>query len=47
MNLSTEQEQILDIENKLMVAKWEGEGVGWSGSLGLLMQINAFGVNKQ
>ena len=33
MNLSTE-EKIVDLENRLVVAK--GEGVGWIGSLGLM-----------
>ena len=35
MNLSTE-EKIMDLENRLVVAKGEGEGVGWMGCLGLL-----------
>ena len=35
MNLSTE-EKIMDLENRLVVAKGEGEGVGWIGSLGLI-----------
>ena len=35
MNLSIEK-KILDLENRLVVAKGEGEGVGWSGSLGLI-----------
>ena len=35
MNLSTEQ-KFMDIENILVVAKGEGEGVGWTGSLGLV-----------
>ena len=26
---------LIDLENKLVVAKEEGEGVGWTGSLGL------------
>ena len=34
MNLSTEQ-KFTDMENRLVVAKREGEGVGWMGSLGL------------
>ena len=34
MNLSTEK-KILDLENRLVVALGEGEGVGWIGSLGL------------
>ena len=33
MNLSTEK-KIMDLENRLVVAKGEGEGVGWIGSLG-------------
>jgi len=33
-NLSTEKET-MDLENSLVVAKGEGEGVGWNGSLGL------------
>ena len=35
MNLSTEK-KIMDLENKLVVAKGEGEGVGWTGNLGLI-----------
>ena len=35
MNLSTEKE-LLDLENRLVVAKGEGDGVGWTGSLGLI-----------
>ena len=35
MNLSTEK-NIMDLENRLMVAKGEETGVGWSGSLGLM-----------
>ena len=35
MNLSTEK-KIMDMENTLVVAKGEGEGVGWTGSLGLM-----------
>ena len=34
MNISTENKQLMDMENKLVVAKVEGEGVGWNGSLG-------------
>ena len=32
MNLSTEK-KIMDLENRLVVAEGEGEGVGWTGSL--------------
>ena len=35
MNLSTEK-KIMDLENRLVVAKGEGEGVGWTGNLKLL-----------
>ena len=35
MNLSTEK-KILNKENRLVVAKREGEGVGWTGNLGLI-----------
>ena len=35
MNLSTEK-KIMDLENRLVVAKGDGEGVGWSRSLGLI-----------
>ena len=40
MNLSTEQ-KLMDIENRLVVAKGDGEGVGWTGSLGL-EEANAY-----
>ena len=35
MNLSTEK-KIMDLENRLVVAKGKGEGVGWIGCLGLV-----------
>ena len=35
MNFSTEK-NIMDLEKRLMVAEGEGEGVGWTGSLGLI-----------
>jgi len=38
MNLSTEK-KLMDLENRLAVAKGEGgegEGVGWTGNLGLI-----------
>ena len=35
MNISTEK-KIMDLENKLVVAKGEGKGVGWIWSLGLI-----------
>ena len=36
MNLYIEQKQVTDMESRLVVAKGEGEGVGWTGSLGLV-----------
>ena len=35
MNVSTEK-KIMALEKRLVVAKGEGEGVGWTGSLGLI-----------
>ena len=35
MNLSTGK-KITDLENRLVVAKGEGERVGWSGNFGLI-----------
>ena len=35
MKLSTEKE-VMDLEKRLVVAKGEGEGVGWMGCLGLI-----------
>ena len=35
MKFSTEK-KIMDLENRHVVAKGEGEGVGWIGSLGLI-----------
>ena len=34
MKLSTEK-KLMDMENRLVVAKGEEKGVGWTGSLGL------------
>ena len=34
INLSTEK-KLMYLENRLVVAKGEGEGVGWTGNLGL------------
>ena len=34
-NLSKEK-KIMDLDNRLVVAKGEGEGVRWTGSLGLI-----------
>ena len=46
MNLTTGN-NCMDLENWLLIAKGEGEGVGWTGSLGLIVQTIAFGVDKQ
>ena len=35
MDISTEK-KLMDLENTLVVAKEEGEGVGWTGNLGLI-----------
>ena len=35
MNLSTEKKQLMDSDNRLVVAKGKGEGEGWTGSVGL------------
>ena len=35
MNLSTGK-KLMDLENRLVVAKGEKEGVGWTGNLGLI-----------
>ena len=35
MKLSTEK-KLMDLKNRLVVAKEEGKGVGWTGSLGLI-----------
>ena len=35
MNLSTEK-KLMDLKNRLVVAKGEGERVEWTGSLGLM-----------
>ena len=35
MNLSTEK-KIIDMENRLVVAKGAAEGMGWTGNLGLI-----------
>ena len=35
MSLSTEK-KLMDLQKRLVVVKGEGEGVGWTGSLGLI-----------
>ena len=35
VNLSTEK-KLMDMENRLVAAKGEGDGVGWTGNLGLI-----------
>ena len=46
MNISTET-KLMNLENRLVVAKEEGEGVGWTGSLGLIDANIALGLDKQ
>ena len=46
MKLPTE-EKIMDLENRLVVAKREGERVGWTGNLGLIDTNYCFGMDKQ
>ena len=36
MNLSSEK-KLMDLENRLVIAKRVGEGVVWTGSLGLIV----------
>ena len=35
MNLLQKRNKLMDLEDRLVVAKGEGEGVRWTGSLGL------------
>ena len=35
-DLSAKQKQIMDMEDRLVFARGEGEGVGWTGNLGLV-----------
>ena len=44
MNLFTEK-KIMDLENRLVVAKGEGKGVGWIGSLGLIDALCCLGMD--
>ena len=46
INLCTEK-KLMDLENRLEVAKREGEGMGWTGSLGLTDANYCTGVDKQ
>ena len=48
MILST-QKKIMDLENILVVAKRESEGVGWTGNLGLIDENYCLwnGMDKQ
>ena len=36
MSLSTKQKQITGMESRPVVARREGKGMGWTGSLGLV-----------
>ena len=44
MNLSTKM-KLMDLQNRLVVAKGEGGGVGWIGTLGLIDAAIAFGMD--
>ena len=46
MNLSTEK-KIMDLENRLVVAKGEGERVGGTGNLGLIDANYCFWNDEQ
>ena len=46
MNLSTEK-KLMDLKKRLVVAKGEGEGVGWTVCLGLIDETIPFEVDKQ
>ena len=46
MKLSTEK-KIMDLENRLLFAKGEGDGVGWTGSLGLIDADYCLWMDKQ
>ena len=35
-NLYTERNKLIDMDKKLIIAKGEGERVGWTGNLGLV-----------
>ena len=37
----------MDMKNRLVVVKGEGEGIGWPGNLGLTDAPIAFGMDKQ
>ena len=37
--------KLMDLENRLVVARGQGEGVGWIGSLGLIDADDCFGMD--
>ena len=47
MILSTNKNRLTDIENRLVVTKGKGKGVGWAGSLGLVDATITFRIDKQ
>ena len=47
MNLFTEQKQTQVMDGRLVVAKREGEGGEWTGSLGLVDVTITFRMDKQ
>ena len=46
MDLSTEK-KCMDLDHRLVVAKGEGEGVGWTGSLGSVDANMTLSMDKQ
>ena len=50
INLKTSEsseKKIMDLENRLVVAKGKGVGVGWTGNLGLIDANYCIGVDKE
>ena len=47
MNLSQNGNRHTDIEDRLVVVKGKGEGVGWPGSLGLVDATIPFRMDMQ
>ena len=37
----------MNLENRFVVAKGEGEGVGWTGSLGLIARMVSYSLFKK
>ena len=41
------KERLMDMENRFVCCRGGRKGVGWTGSLGSVVQTIAFGVDKQ